>query len=101
MYIARDPKRKREQIRIYSLKFPPKEIQNKVNIMQDIRKSIMEHEKSLKGGDSNKENQPKEAEDDEQVNIERVKVKIAIHLPKPKLSLFRPSRAFLVLLLRS
>lgn len=66
MYIAKDKKRKREQVKIYSLNFPPKDIMNKVNIMQDIRKGIIEHEKMKKS--ANKENEEQE------VNIERVKV---------------------------
>jgi hypothetical protein len=73
VYIAKDPKRNREQVRIYSLKFPPKEIESKVSIMQDIRKSIMDHEK---GSEVSVENQ--ETEDESEVNIDRVKVKFAV-----------------------
>jgi hypothetical protein len=67
VYIAKDPKRNREQVKIYTLKFPPKDIEIKIGIMQDIRKSLSENDKVQNGSQQ-------QVDQEAEINIEKVKV---------------------------
>ena len=47
MYLSKNQSKRREEVRIYAVKFPPKDLEKKVGIMSDIRKSLEAHETEL------------------------------------------------------
>lgn len=47
MYLAKSHTKKREEVNIYAVEFPPKNIDKKVKIMVEIRKNFLAQEKEL------------------------------------------------------
>jgi len=47
VYLARNKSKKREEIKIYAIDFPPKDLVKKVSILVDIKKSLAAHESEL------------------------------------------------------
>lgn len=48
VYLCRSQSKKREEVRVYALAFPPKDLEKKAGIMKDIMKTLEQHTGELK-----------------------------------------------------
>lgn len=48
VYLSRSQSKKREEVRVYALAFPPKDLEKKTTIMKDILKTLEQHTDELK-----------------------------------------------------
>jgi serine/threonine protein kinase len=55
VYLCRSQSKKREEVRVYALAFPPKDLEKKSGIMKDIMKTLEQHSEELKLAEGDQE----------------------------------------------